>query len=125
MIEKLLSSANYDASKRLLDVAILRHEALSSNIGNLETPGYKRVDLPKDFQTALNEAIKSGKSSSVAFPHLIADLDSPAQRKDGNNVVLQDELMAMNKNAAEYEALTEFVSGSVRTLKMAISGRTQ
>jgi len=125
MIEKLLSSANYDASKRLLDVAILRHEALSSNIGNLETPGYKRVDLPKNFQTALNEAIKSGKTASIAFPNLIADLDSPAQRKDGNNVVLQDELMVMNKNAAEYEALTEFVSGSVRTLKMEISGRTQ
>ena len=124
MIERLLSSPNYDATKRLLDVSILRHEALAANIGNLETPGYKRLDLPKDFQTAMNEALRSGSVKSLTLPGLEADVQTPAQRKDGNNVVLQDELMAMNKNAAEYEALTDFVSGSIKTLRMAISGHT-
>lgn len=125
MIERLFSGPNYDAAKRLLDVAVLRQEALASNIGNLETPGYKRVDLPKDFQTAFNEALKAGKPKSVAIPSLLQDNDSPAQRKDGNNVLLQDELMSMNKNAAEYEALSDFVSGTIKTLHTAIAGRTQ
>jgi flagellar basal-body rod protein FlgB len=125
MIERLFSSPNYDAAKRLLDVSALRHEALAANIGNLETPGYKRVDLPKDFQTAFSEALKGGKPKSVAVPGLIQDNDSPAQRKDGNNVLLQDELMSMNKNAAEYEALSDFVTGTMKTLHMAIAGRSQ
>ena len=125
MIERLFSSPNYDAAKRLLDVSVLRHEALASNIANLETPGYRRVDLPKDFQTAFNQALRSGKPKTVTVPGLIQDNDSPAQRKDGNNVLLQDELMSMNKNAAEYEALSEFVTGTMKTLHMAIAGRSQ
>jgi flagellar basal-body rod protein FlgB len=125
MIEKLFSSPTYDASKRLLDISLKRHEALSLNLANVESPGYKRVDLPKDFQNALRQAIQGGTGGGVAVPELVQDLDSAAQRKDGNNVVLQDELLAMNKNAAEYEVLTEFVSGSMKTLKMAILGHAQ
>ena len=30
----------------------------------------------------------------------------------------------MSKNEAEYEMLTEFVSGSIKQLKLAITGRT-
>lgn len=30
----------------------------------------------------------------------------------------------MNRNAAEYDALTEFVSGSLKQLRVAITGRT-
>lgn len=125
MIEKLFSSPTYDASKRLLDISLKRHEALSLNLANVESPGYKRVDLPKDFQNALRQAIQGGNGGGVVVPELVQDLDSAAQRKDGNNVVLQDELLAMNKNAAEYEVLTEFVSGSMKTLKMAILGHAQ
>lgn len=125
MIEKLFASANYDACKRLMDVSVLRHEAISSNLGNMETPAYKRVEVPRTFQAAFNEALKAGKPGTVSIPTLEQDKVSPSQRKDGNNVVLQDELMAMNRNGAEYEALTEFVSGTIRTLKMAIVGHAQ
>ena len=39
MIESLFSSKNYQASKKLLDAATLRHEALATNLANVETPG--------------------------------------------------------------------------------------
>jgi hypothetical protein len=70
------------------------------------------------FAESLDLALKAGS------PKVVTDLDSPAQRKDGNNVLLQDELMAMSKNSAEYEALGDFVSYSMRTLRMAISGKS-
>lgn len=125
MIEKLFSSPSYDGSKVMLDVAITRQEIFSSNLANIETPGYKRLELSKDFSKVFAEAMKAGKPGSVQAPSVHTDLQSPAQRKDGNNVVLQDELLAMNKNGAEYEALVDFVSGSMRTLRMAIQGRSQ
>ncbi len=125
MIEKLFSSPSYDASKRLMDVAVLRQEIFASNIGNLETPGYKRLELDKDFSKVFAEAMKAGNAGSVGLPKTNIDLASPAQRKDGNNVVLQDELLAMGKSVGEYEALVDFVNGSMRTLKTAITGRTQ
>ena len=37
---------------------------------------------------------------------------------------IDKELLALGKNVAEYDVLTEFVSGSIRQLRMAISGRT-
>jgi len=125
MIEKIFSSPSYDGSKLMLDVAVMRQEIFSSNLGNIETPGYKRLEISKDFSKVFAEAMKAGKPASIQMPSVNADFHSPSQRKDGNNVVLQDELLAMGKNGAEYEALAEFVSGSMRTLKMAIQGRSQ
>jgi flagellar basal-body rod protein FlgB len=109
----------------MMDVAITRQEIFSSNLGNIETPGYKRLELSKDFTKVFAEAMKAGKPAATQMPTVATDLHSPAQRKDGNNVVLQDELLAMNKNGAEYETLVDFVNGSMRTLRMAIQGRSQ
>lgn len=125
MIEKLFSSPSYDASKVLMDVSVLRQEIFASNLANLETPGYKRIQVNGEFTKVFNEALKSNKLAAVQMPSVVQDLLAPAQRKDGNNVVLQDELLAMSKNGSEYEALVDFVSGSMRTLKMAITGRSQ
>jgi flagellar basal-body rod protein FlgB len=124
MIEKLLSSPVYDGSKMLLDIAVRKQEIFASNLGNIDTPGFKRLEISKDFSKVFAEAMKAGKPTSVETPQVVQDLKSPSQRRDGNNVVLQDELLAMNQNSAEYEALTEFVSGPMRMMKMAISGRT-
>jgi flagellar basal-body rod protein FlgB len=125
MIEKILSTPSYDGSKVLLDVSIQKQTAIASNIANIETPGFKRVELDKGFTKVFADALRAGNPAQVAHPALTTDLNSPAQRKDGNNVVLQDELMAMGKNAVEYDALSEFVSYSMRIARMAISGRAQ
>jgi flagellar basal-body rod protein FlgB len=124
MIEKLLSSPSYDGSKMLLDVAIQRQQAIASNLANIETPGYKRIEVEKGFSSVFAQALNAGSPLKAGSPKVVTDLDSPAQRKDGNNVLLQDELMAMSKNSAEYEALGDFVSYSMRTLRMAISGKS-
>jgi flagellar basal-body rod protein FlgB len=122
MIDNILNSGTYAASKQLLDASVLRHEALASNLANIETPGYKRVDLPADFAKEFATRLRAGGSAPA--PVIAEDKAAPAQRKDGNNVVLDHELLAMNRNAAEYEALTEFVSGSLKQLRLAITGRT-
>jgi flagellar basal-body rod protein FlgB len=44
-------------------------------------------------------------------------------RPDGNTVELEHELLAMNRNAVEYDYLSEVVSNNLKQLKLAISGR--
>ena len=124
MIQGLFSSTTYQASKHLLDVATVRHEALATNLANVETPGYKRADLPKDFSAEFAARIRSGDFAGAPAAKIVEDLTATTQRKDGNNVELDKELLAMSKNTAEYDMLTEFVSGSIKRLRMAITGRT-
>jgi flagellar basal-body rod protein FlgB len=124
MIDRLFASPVYEGAKKLLDVSLMRQEALTSNIANIETPGYKRVDIQADFSAAFAEALKSGGVRGVKMPEVTQDIAARSQRKDGNNVVLDEELMQMGKNVVEYEALTDFVSGSLRQLRVAISGKS-
>ena len=124
MIDQLFSGANYQATKQLLDVAVLRHEALAANIANVETPGYKRVDLPKDFSQEFAAHLRGGGGPGAPTPTIAEDATASSRRKDGNTVQLDKELLAMSKNEAEYDTLTEFVSGSIKQLKLAITGRS-
>ena len=124
MIEGLFSNNNYVASKRLLDITQLRHEGLASNIANIETPGYKRVDLPKDFGKEFANRLRSGEVQHMANPTLTQDATATSKRRDGNNVEIDKELVEMSSNTMQYDTLTEFVSASLKQLKVAITGRS-
>ena len=124
MIEQLFSGTNYRATKQLLDAATLRHEALAANIANVETPGYNRVDLPKEFSQEFAAHLRGGGGAGAPVPKIAEDGSATARRKDGNTVQLDKELLAMSKNEAEYDTLTEFVSGSIKQLRLAITGRS-
>ena len=65
MIEALFNQPNYLAAKKTLDAVVLRQEAIANNIANLETPGYKRVDLTPTFQAQLEQACASGDPQEI------------------------------------------------------------
>lgn len=123
MIDALFADNIYVASKRLLDVTALRHEAYAANIANIETPGYKRVDLPKDFEREFQTRLHAGEASQIAMPALVPDTDAASQRLDGNTVELNKELLGLSSNSMQYNTLTEFVSTSLKQLKTAITGQ--
>ena len=124
MIESLFSNPSYAASKVLLDATADRHEALAQNIANLETPGYKRVDLSQSFSESFAAHVRSGQTADIPEPTIEQDPSALATSQNGNNVQLDKELMAMSSNSLQYDTLTEFVSGSLKQLQMAITGRT-
>lgn len=128
MIEPLANSTNYLLAGKLLDAAVLRQQAIAANIANVETPEYKRIDLAPDFAATLHaQANQGGSEARRALrglnPSLAADLRPSTSRADGNNVELEDELMAMGRNQVDYEFLTDLVGRHVKGLKMAITGR--
>ncbi|MGC3991911.1 MAG: flagellar basal body rod protein FlgB [Chthoniobacteraceae bacterium] len=127
MIESLFNSPNYQMSKMMLDVSTQRQEALASNIANVDTPGYHRLDVSKTFETELQNHFKAGEptASSLHQSVIAADPDARGTRADGNNVELDNELLKMGSNEMQYETLTEFVSNSLAQLKTAITGNVQ
>lgn len=126
MIDPIFQTDNYQLARKLLDAAALRQEAIASNIANAETPGYRRLDISTDFAEQLKARSRNGELASSAAtiqPTLVQDQFARSVRPDGNSVEIEKELLAMNKNAVEYEFLTEVVSGNIKQLKMAITGR--
>jgi flagellar basal-body rod protein FlgB len=126
MIDPIFQTDNYQLARKLLDAAALRQEAIASNIANAETPGYRRLDISTDFAEQLKARSRNGElasSVSTVQPTLVQDPFARSVRPDGNSVEIEKELLAMNKNAVEYEFLTEVVSGNIKQLKMAITGR--
>ncbi len=127
MLDAIFSGTNYVAAKQMLDAAQVRHQAITSNIANVDTPGYQRVDLKDDFQVELNRLIANGDTNAIRRLEAETGIADPNSSKSGINgkVQLDKELMEMNRNALQYETLTQFVSGSLRHLRMAITGQPQ
>lgn len=110
----------------MLDVTALRQKALASNIANVDTPNYKRIDVRSDFQKSLQEAIRNGDTDRMKQdePRLEVFANSGFVRGDGNNVELDNELLEMNRNSLQHEFLTQVLTGRFSRLKGVIAGRT-
>ncbi len=126
MIDALFNQPNYLAAKKTLDAVALRQEAIASNIANLETPGYQRLDIAPNFQAELDHACASRDAGQFAAlrPTLAPDPTAQPNGRDGNTVSLERELMLMSQNTLTNALETQLVSGTFSKLRMAITGKT-
>lgn len=125
MIDPVFQSDNYQLARKFMDMVSLRQEAIASNMANSETPGYRRIDVAPDFERQLKDRVAAGSADrglNTLRPVLAEDATARSVRPDGNNVEIERELMAMNRNSVEFDFLGEVVSHDLRQLKLAISG---
>lgn len=125
MIEALFNQPGYVAAQRMLDATVLRHKAIASNIANVETPNYKRLDVNANFSAELNHALESRDTQAMRRlkPALAIDPKATAANRDGNTVKLENELLQMNQNQLAHTLETQLVTGSLLKLRLAITGR--
>ncbi|MBK1878425.1 flagellar basal body rod protein FlgB [Pelagicoccus mobilis] len=125
MIDDLMQRENYVLAKKLLDVSHAKQNAIASNLANVETPGYKRIDIATDFEAQLKKVASVNDVSGIKNLEIrtVQDLHSPSVRADGNNVQIDQEMLSMQKNAIQFEFLANYTSTSLNRLKTAISGR--
>jgi len=126
IVNSMFEDSGYRATKMMLDVAAVKHQALASNIANSTTPGYKRVQVSKTFEQELLSRLKSDPRSNISGMNAPIERDASATstRTDGNNVQLDEELLQMSTNSTNYQVLTQFLNGSFRQLRSAITGRS-
>ncbi len=125
MITAIFSQPSYVASKQMLDATAARHQAIAANLANLETPGYRRVDLAPSFQTQLQTAIATGDETRTAAlkPTVTVDTSAIVSAADGNTVQLENELLQLNQNTLAHSLETQLVTASLLRLRLAITGR--
>jgi flagellar basal-body rod protein FlgB len=126
MVDPILQADSYQLAKKLMDGSALRQQAIASNIANASTPGYHRIDVAPDFAQQLKASFVSGRplgGHENLQPLLVEDKDARSVSPDGNNVGMERELLAMNRNSVEYGFESEVVSQNIKQLRIAINGQ--
>ena len=108
------------------DASWMRQEAISNNIANVNTPGYKRQDVA--FEDSLQEAISNSRYRSIdekvanlskADLRIRSYTDSSgfSYRLDGNNVDIDTENAALARNQLKYNALVDSINHEFSMIK--------
>ena len=111
---------------RAADAAWQRNEAISNNIANVDTPGYKRQDVA--FESVLQQAL--GKNRYESMDDKVANVDlsrlrgrayldyaNYSYRLDGNNVDIENENVMLAENQLKYQGLISSINQEFTNLK--------
>lgn len=121
--------------EKALDASMLKNEAISQNISNVDTPNFKRKKV--DFEEVLKEEIQKSSISgirtndrhiSIGEPNiqeveikLSEDNSFNPMRLDGNNVDIDSEMSLLAKNSLQYNMLVQRINSSFRSIKSVIA----
>jgi flagellar basal-body rod protein FlgB len=118
-----------------------RQKLIAQNVANSSTPGFTPHDLkPFDQQPGLSSHASAGVMAQVAQtdsgetingsssprrddkPKVYASVESPDSEStlDGNQVVLEEQMLKMNEARADYEAAVGFYQKAMGMLHMAV-----
>ena len=98
----------------------LRNKAIANNVANLQTPGYRRVDVK--FKELLAEALDS--SGDVDLSEIETQIYQPkttAVKSNGNDVSLEVEVGQMVKNTLRHKAYIRLLQKKYRQIELAIN----
>ena len=100
----------------------LRQETIASNIANLETPGYRRVDIK--FSDLLAEALESPGDTDLSEiePEIFQPGDTPV-KDNGNDVDLNKEVGELLKNSLRHTAFVRLLARKFQLVDQAINIR--
>lgn len=112
------------------DASWIRENAITNNVANVDTPGYKRQDV--DFQDILERKLKSTKYTSLQDAvnnvpldqlnsRVYTDYGSYSYRLDGNNVDIDTENVELASEQLRYQTLTTTMSLEFSRLKSAMT----
>ena len=147
----LITSLTNQVMTKAMDGLSRRHQAIASNLANVETPNYHRRDV--NFEGALNRAIQTATHQSAItrqasndealplqttraghiamgqadtsvedVPLTVSEIKDQAYRTDGNSVDVENEMAQLAKNTQRYVALSNMQSHTLRSLRAVISG---
>ena len=132
MLKAVTSSPYAALLETSLYTASARHKVISNNIANVNTPNFKKSEVPfeQQLQQAYNGQVAElaktherhlGNSKKGQFSPAIHTLSNYSLRTDGNNVDIDIEMAELAKNNIYYDAVAQQLSRYFSTIKSAIN----
>jgi flagellar basal-body rod protein FlgB len=128
----LFQNQTIDAMEAYMDRLSQRQQIVSSNLVNIDTPGYKTKDI--SFHATMQELLadntegmqasrlQHSRSMPVMKPAFQAfEVQGLTPREDQNNVDLDREMVKLSETSFGYSMMTQFLRGKFRTIAMSIN----
>ena len=112
-----LDSAQDNLLARYLDLAATRQALITSNIANIDTPGYRTRDI--DFHGELVRAIQHDDADTTE--PIVREVQGLIARPDGNNVSIDRESMLLSEVQLQFSVAEQLLKSDFKTLSMAIN----
>ena len=110
--------------EKMLDVSSIKHKVIANNIANVNTPGYKKMEVSfaNQLEKALNES--SMNKFDTLQPKIVISKEDSSEtvRNDGNNVDMDKEVSSLVKNTLTYSIYTQLLAKKYEGIKSAIEG---
>ena len=123
--------AGMGALQRALDYHLQRHNVLTSNVANVDTPGFRPQELLRGGPTGLlNSSLPLAETTEghiASAPGTTADAYVAEEEKatpvggDGNGVSLELEMSKLAANALRYQGAARLVTRQLAMLRYAAS----
>ena len=116
--------------RRSLDYHTERHNVLSSNVANTNTPGFRPKELLRDDEDAFGGTLALARTELVHFraggvPAQHETVISPDESRtgglDGNTVALEREMSKLQANDLRFQGASKLVARHLAVLKYAAS----
>jgi len=110
----------------ILDVAIraegLRQKAIANNVANIETPGYRRLDIK--FEELFEKALDSDGNVDLedVNPVFYQPENTPV-KSNGNDVTLEIEVGEIVKNSIRHKLFVRVLGRKYKSIEAAINVR--
>ena len=117
-----------ELARKAMDMLWVKQEAISNNLANVDTPGYKRtqVSFEEAFRKRLQAAGETSGSSmrdAISGATYTATSRDDSARVDENNVNADVENTEMTRTWLQYYYLTYSANADIKRLQTAIKGQ--
>ena len=127
----LTDAAVINALRRQMTTAAAKQVVASGNLANVNTPGFKAKEF--EFSDALSKQLVGGPGLSVTSSKHISgkgddlslartkEVDGLPERRDGNTVQIDRELLTMGAAAGEFARAQTALAAKFRLVRYAIN----
>jgi flagellar basal-body rod protein FlgB len=108
---------------KYLDLNVYRQGLLSSNIANIDTPGYhtKDIDFKGELQRSMNGFSDGADGAASPFGPTVKEVPDLDERPDGNNVSIDRESMMLSATQLQFKLGVELLRDQFKGISMAIN----
>jgi flagellar basal-body rod protein FlgB len=111
-----LNSTQFMLLERFLDATSMRQTLVTTNIANVDTPGYHTRDI--DFRGELQRVL-NGEDTSQTSP-FVMPVRGLIARPDGNNVSVDRESLLLAEVQLQYKSATALLRSQFSQINAAI-----